>query len=153
VALAVYPLLVNAQATPFGVLLLAFSMVCYSIGTVYYQRVSWVLTRLSINGWQVLFGCLVLLPFSIYEYQPMLNNFSIAFWISVLWLVVPISIIAVQIWLYLLKTEPTRASLWLFLCPIFGFFYSNVFMGEPITIFTIAGTSMVIAGLYIGKKE
>jgi probable blue pigment (indigoidine) exporter len=152
VALATYPLLLNTHATPMGVLLLAFSMLCYSAGTVYYQSISWSLSRLTINGWQVLIGCLMLAPFSFWLFEPGANTIDTQFWFSALWLVVPISILAVQLWLYLLKVEPTKASLWLFLCPFFGFFYSSLLTGEPITGYTIAGTILVIVGLYLGKK-
>jgi probable blue pigment (indigoidine) exporter len=152
VAVAIYPLLLKAYATPFGVFLLSMSMICYSVGTVYYQSIDWALPRLSINGWQVFFGACLLLPFSAYFFDASQNNFDITFWLSVFWLVLPISVVAVQLWLYLLKVEPTQASLWLFLCPIFGFFFSNQITGEPITIFTIIGTVLVIIGLYLGKK-
>ncbi len=152
IAIAIYPLLLNAHATPLGVFLLTFSMICYSVGTVYYQSISWTLPRLSINGWQVLFGGLILLPFTAYLFETAANTFNSTFWFSVLWLVLPISILAVQIWLYLLKEEPTKASLWLFLCPIFGFLYSNILTGEPISLYTILGTLLVISGLYLGQR-
>jgi probable blue pigment (indigoidine) exporter len=153
IAVAIYPLLLNAHATPLGVILLTFSMICYSVGTVYYQSVTWTLPRLSINGWQVLIGGTILFPFTTFLFAPQNNTFDTPFWFSILWLVIPVSILAVQIWLYLLKAEPTKASLWLFLCPIFGFLYSNLFTGESITIYTIIGTILVIGGLYLGKKE
>lgn len=153
VAIAIYPLLLNAHATPLGAILLSFSMLCYSVATVYYQSINWTLPRLSINGWQVLIGGSVLLPFTAYLFEPNQNNYNTTFWFSALWLVIPVSIIAVQFWLYLLKAEPTKASLWLFLCPIFGFLYASLLTNEPITFYTIAGTILVIGGLYLGKKE
>lgn len=153
IAVAIFPLLLNAHLTILGIILLTFSMLCYSVGTVYYQSVNWKLTRLSINGWQVLIGGAIVLPITIFLFEPQNNSLDTTFWFSTLWLVIPVSIIAVQIWLYLLKTEPTKASFWLFLCPIFGFFYSNLLTGEPITVYTILGTILVIVGLYLGKKE
>ncbi len=152
VGIATYPLLKNAAATPFGILLLGFSMCSYSVGTVYYQSQNWTLPRLSINGWQVFFGGVLLLPFTVFLFDESLNNCNTTFWFSTLWLAIPVSIAAVQLWLFLLKVEPLRASLWLFLCPIFGFLYANIFTGEPITIFTVIGTIFVIIGLYLGKK-
>jgi probable blue pigment (indigoidine) exporter len=152
VAIATYPLLLNAHATVFGVVLLSLSMVCYSVGTVYYQSVDWALPRLSINAWQVLIGGTCLLPFTHYFFETEANQYDTTFWLSTFWLVVPISIAAVQLWLYLLKAEPVKASLWLFLCPIFGFFFAAVFTHEPITSYTVVGTVLVILGLYLGKK-
>jgi probable blue pigment (indigoidine) exporter len=153
VGIAIYPLLLNAHATTFGVALLTFSMLCYSFGTVYYQSINWTLPRLNINGWQVLFGSIILLPFTLLFYEEKANDFVPTFWYSVIWLVIPVSIIAVQIWLYLLKVEPLKASLWLYLCPIFGFIFSTIFTNEPITSYTIIGTGFVIFGLYLGKRE
>jgi probable blue pigment (indigoidine) exporter len=150
---AIYPLLLNAHATPYGIFLLSLSVICYSVGTVYYQSIEWALPRLSINGWQVLFGGLGQLPFTLFAFEYSKNQYDVTFWLSLIWLIIPISIISVQLWLYLLKVEPIRASLWLFLCPIFGFFYAHFFMHEPITIFTIIGTICVIFGLYLGKKQ
>jgi probable blue pigment (indigoidine) exporter len=152
VAVATYPLLQNAHATVFGVGLLSLSMLCYAVGTVYYQSVEWSLPRLSINAWQVLIGGLFLLPFTAFFHTKNLNNYDATFWLSTFWLVVPISIAAVQLWLYLLKAEPVKASLWLFLCPIFGFFYAALLTNEPITAYTVLGTILVIVGLYLGKK-
>jgi drug/metabolite transporter (DMT)-like permease len=64
-----------------------------------------------------------------------------------------VSILAVQLWLRLLKTDAVRASLWLYLCPIFGFLYSAILMGEPVTIYTIVGTGLVMVALYVGQKK
>ncbi|MFN8356486.1 MAG: EamA family transporter [Spirosomataceae bacterium] len=153
IAIAIYPLLLIAHATPFGILLLSFSMLCYSIGTVYYQSIEWALPKLAINGWQVLLGSVMLLPFTSIFYQSSENNFTPNFYYSVFWLAIPISIIAVQIWLYLLKAEPVKASFWLYLCPIFGFLFSAMLTQEPITLYTFVGTLFVIIGLYVGKME
>jgi probable blue pigment (indigoidine) exporter len=152
VGFATYPLLQNAHATVFGVALLSLSMLCYSVGTVYYQSVNWTLPRLSINAWQVLIGGAFLFPFTTFFYDKTVNNYDVTFWLSTFWLVVPISIAAVQLWLYLLKAEPVKASLWLFLCPIFGFFYAAILTHEPISFYTVLGTALVILGLYLGKK-
>ena len=153
VSTATYPLLVNASVTYTGIALLLFSMLSYSVGTVYFQSRKWQLPLLSINGWQILFGAIFLLPFTLFNLVPAANLYNGTFWFCVGWLVFPVSIAAVQLWLNLLKNEPLRASLWLFLCPVFGFAYSSWFLGEAITIFTVAGTFLVILGLYIGQRK
>ena len=155
VSIATYPLLKNGVGNTSieGIFILLGSMLSYSVGTVYYSSREWTLPRLAINGWQVLFGGILLLPFTFFTFNLEKNHFDSRFWGSVMWLVVPVSYGAVQLWLYLLKIDAVKAALWLFLCPIFGFIYANIFLNEPITIYTFIGTGLVILGLYLGQRK
>jgi probable blue pigment (indigoidine) exporter len=154
VVLAAYPLLQNSYATPLGIIILLVSMIAYSLGTIYYSRVHWNgLPILTINGWQTILGGIFLLPVLYATYQPDKNNFDVSFWTSVCWLAIPVSIGAVQFWLYLLKNNPLKASYWLFLCPIFGFIIAHFMMKELITLYTVFGVCFVISGLYIVQKK
>jgi len=153
VAIATYPLLVKSYASVDGLLILATSMISYSVGTIYYSQQKWDLPLLAINGWQVLIGGVMLLPVTFLMTDWENNHYTVRFWSSVFWLVVPVSIAAVQLWLYLLKTDAVKASLWLFLCPIFGFVYASVLLDEPITTYTYIGTALVILGLYVAQRE
>jgi probable blue pigment (indigoidine) exporter len=154
VVLAAYPLLQNSYATPLGIVILLVSMIAYSLGTIYYSRVHWNgLPILTINGWQTILGGIFLLPVLYATYQPDKNNFDVSFWTSVCWLAIPVSIGAVQFWLYLLKNNPLKASYWLFLCPIFGFIIAHFMMKELITLYTVFGVCFVISGLYIVQKK
>jgi probable blue pigment (indigoidine) exporter len=154
VVLAAYPLLQNSYATPLGIFILLVSMVAYSVGTIYYSRVNWNgLPILTINGWQTILGGVFLSPVLLATYQPVENIFDASFWTSVFWLAIPVSIGAVQFWLYLLKNNPIKASYWLFLCPIFGFIIAYFMMKEPISIYTGIGVAFVICGLYIVQKK
>jgi drug/metabolite transporter (DMT)-like permease len=150
VAIATYPLLQTGHSTLGGVLLIVLCMLMYSIGAVYYASVKWQLPRITINGWQVLFGGLMLVPFAWLLHQEG-NQFDTRFWISLAWLIVPVSILAVQLWLRLLKDDAVRASLWLFLCPVFGFMYATFLLHEPFTLHTAIGATLVIVALYIGQ--
>ena len=150
VVLAAYPLLQNSFATLPGIMILLASMIAYSLGTIYYSRVNWNgLHILTINGWQTIIGGVFLLPVLWATYQPDKNIFDFKFWSSVCWLAIPVSIGAVQFWLYLLKSNPIKASYWLFLCPIFGFIIAHFMMKEPISLYTLFGVILVIGGLYI----
>lgn len=153
VIIASYPLLRNSYATPAGLLILLGGMISVSAATVYYARVKWNLTSVVINGWQVLLGGIMLLPFTLVSANVLSLHLTNAFWFSVLWLVMPVSIIALQLWFYLVKQDAVKASLWLFLCPIFGFIYARILLNEPITVFTWIGTAMVVGGLYLAQKE
>jgi probable blue pigment (indigoidine) exporter len=152
VAIATYPLLLTGHATTSGMILLGLSMLAYSIGAVYYSSVKWTLPRSVINGWQVFIGGLLLLPFTLF-FEGGNTHFDSRFWLSVAWLVIPVSIAAVQLWLYLLKEDAVKASLWLFLCPIFGLLYSTWLLDEPFTWYTVAGTGLVLLSLYVGQSR
>lgn len=150
VIVASYPLLLDSYASATGLILLAACMVAYSFSSVYYSAISWKLSRTAINGWQVLIGGILLIPFTLY-FHAKPNKFDPRFWFSVIWLVVPVSIAAVQLWLYLLKTDTVKASLWLFLCPIFGLVYASILLDEPFFIHTAVGAALVLIALAGGQ--
>jgi drug/metabolite transporter (DMT)-like permease len=150
VVLAAYPLLEKSFATSEGIFIMLASMIAYSMGTIYYSRVYWSdLPILTINGWQTLLGGFFLLPILLITYDCTKNNLDFQFWTSVSWLAISVSIGAVQLWLYLLKSNPVKASYWLFLCPIFGFIIAHFLTNEPISPYTFFGVAFVTIGLYI----
>ena len=150
VVLAAWPLLQNSSATPGGLLILLVSMLAYSGGVLYFSRCSWNnLSIMAINGWQTLLGGIFLLPFAAVTYDASRNVWDWRTIGAVLWLAIPVSIVAVQLWLYLLKDNAARASFWLFLCPVSGFLIANAVMKEPIGLYTVAGMALVIGGLYL----
>lgn len=153
IGIATYPLLKNSYADVQGLLLVSVSMIAYSVGTVYYAAQKWTLPLLVINGWQLLLGGLFMLPFTFFMSDWSKNTYDLRFYGSLLWLSIVVSIGAVQLWLYLLKIDPVKASLWLFLCPIFGFGFAAILLNEPITIYTVMGTFCVIVGLYLAQRE
>ncbi len=153
VVIASWPLLQQASVTTAGLLLILFSMVSYSAGAIYFSAVKWNnMNLITINGWQTLLGGVLLLPFTLFTYQKDANHFTYAFWGSVVWLVVPVSVFAVQLWLWLLKTNTVKAGLWLFLCPVFGFAIAGWLTHDVISIYTIIGVVLVIAGLFISQR-
>lgn len=153
VGIATWPLLQNSHATVGGIAILLFGMLAVSVATVYYARVNWELSKLVINGWQVFLGGLLFIPITATFANFSETQLNATFWLSVGWLILPVSVVALQLWFYLVSKDAVRASLWLFLCPVFGFFYSWMLLDEPVTGFTFAGTFLVIGGLYLAQKE
>ncbi len=152
VGIAAYPLLKGSEVTVKGLCLLGLSMVSYSLGSVYYTTIPWTLPRTSINAWQVFISGILIAPFTIlFHTKP--NHFDLRFWLSLMWLIIPVSIVAVQLWLRLLKTDAVRASLWLYLCPIFGLTFSTILLDEPFTMYTIIGTILVLVAVFIGQRK
>ncbi len=149
VAIAAYPLLGNGHTSPLGITLLMASMLVISSASVYYASIQWKLPSLLLNGWQIFIGALILLPFTVVFADFDKHRFDATFWKSVLWLSFAVSVISLACWFYLLKRDTIKASMWLFLCPIFGFYYAWLLMDEPITGFTVSGTLLVLLGLII----
>lgn len=154
VVVAAWPLLQNSFATVNGILIMLVSMLAYSVGAIYFARTKWNdLHILTINGWQTLIGGVLLIPALLFTYKTELNQFDLRFFGGVLWLAVPVSIAAVQLWLWLLKRNAVTASYWLFLCPVFGFMIAAVGLNEPISFYTVAGVFLVTVGLYLVQKK
>jgi drug/metabolite transporter (DMT)-like permease len=153
VLIAAWPLLQNSTAQPIGIVLLLSSMLIYSIAAIYYTRQQWNgLDSLTINGWHTLIGGLFLLPIAAAGFDPAKNRLDTQFWAGTLWLTIPVSIGAVQAWLYLLKKNTVAASYWLYACPVFGFLLAFIFLNEPLTWFTLTGILLVTGGLYVSQK-
>lgn len=154
IVVAALPLLEKSYATSSGLIILLISMISYSAGAIYFSQKNWSdLRMLTINGWQTLLGGIFLIPFLIFFYDDSKNHYDFKWIGAVLWLVFPVSIAAVQLWLYLLKDNPVKASFWLFLCPIVGFAIAAVIMHEPISINTFIGVALVVTGLYLVQKK
>lgn len=153
IGLATYPLLADSHTTLGGLLLLLLSMFTVSLASVYYATLKWRLPNLLINGWQVFIGGLLLLPVTVTMSDFSALHLNLTFWLSVLWLSIAVSIGALVCWFHLLRKDTVKASLWLFLCPLFGFFFAWWLMDEPIGLFTVAGTVLVILSLYLGQRK
>lgn len=150
VLVCAYPLIMGAHATGAGILTLFLSMIMYSLGTIYFQKVNWQqLDRVSLNGWQTLFGALFILPVMVLLWKPGINQWNAGFWSATAWLSIAVSICAVQCWIFLLHHFGEKSSYWLFLSPIFGFFYSAWLTSEPLGILTAIGTLLVLVALWI----
>jgi probable blue pigment (indigoidine) exporter len=151
---AAWPLLSEASVTIPGLFILLVSMLSYSLASIYFSSQRWGdLHLFTINGWQTLFGGLFLLPITGYYYRIAENRFDQSFWGAVLWLAIPVSIVAVLLWLWLIRISALRAGFWLYLCPVFGYAIAAIIMNDPIDEFTYAGVLLVIGGLLLSQSN
>jgi probable blue pigment (indigoidine) exporter len=151
---AAWPLFSEAVVTTKGLLILLFSMLAYSAGAIYFASRPWNgLHLFTVKGWQTLIGGVLLLPFAFVSYNDASNHFDEKFWYAVLWLAIPVSILAVQLWLWLLRAYAIRAGLWLFLCPVFGFAIAAWLVKDSISVYTVAGVLLVMSGLLLSQRN
>ncbi|MGE7667200.1 DMT family transporter [Ureibacillus composti] len=146
---ATYPSLAGSQSSIGGILLIIFAMVAMAVGSLIYKKVDLQLPTIVVNTWQVIIGGLILLiPTLILESgEPV--NIDIHFIGYLLWSVFALSIFNVNLWFYLLKKDAIKANNWLLLNPVAGYILAAIFLGEPITIYAVIGTIIVLLGLYI----
>lgn len=154
VIVAAYPLLLGTGVSAKGLILMLLGMLSYSIASIYFNKMDWgVLKILTINGWQTLIGGIFLLPFLVWTYKSEENHFTFDFWISSAWLAIFVSIAAIQCWLWLLKSAPIKAGMWLYLCPIFGFIIAAILLKDPLSLYTLVGVIMVLIALVMVRTK
>lgn len=143
----------NASIKPLGILLLVIYVIAYALSSIYLSRTHMSLSRMVFNVWQVFAGGVMLLPFcwlfNAYHVQTVDANLLL----SLAWLIIVLSFIANMIWMYLVKHDPVTAASWLYLVPVFGYLFGYLLLGESITLYSVAGTAMVIVGLVISKQK
>ncbi len=151
--LAAIPNLYNSHATFLGLLSLVAGISALSTGSIYYANSGLSLKKTEVNTWQVTLGGILFLPI-VFLNRP--NNFIVPdlnFFLSIAWLIFPVSIIAYAMWLVLLQRDAVKAGLWLFLTPGFGYLMAVIIMHEKITVYGIAGSLLVVSGLLYSRRK
>jgi drug/metabolite transporter (DMT)-like permease len=150
---ACIPTLQTSSASVAGILILGGSIVSMSVGSVYFSKIQPTLPTLVINTWQVSIGGLALLPVALLTNDISATRLDENFIGSLVWIVVAVSIGAMGLWFYLLNQDPVKASLWLFLVPVAGYILAAIFLDEPITLYALGGTALVLVGLSLARRR
>ena len=151
--LAAIPNLKDSHASLLGLVALIAGITSLSFGSIYFSKKKIALNRMTVNTWQITFGCIFFIPIVFYNAP---NNFikpDLNFYLSFFWLVLPVTIIAYALWLKLLHTDPVKAGLWLFLTPALGYFMAVIILHEPLTLYGIIGALLVVTGLLYSRRK
>ena len=108
----------------------------------------------SITFFATLFGALVSVPFLIYSetIQPSYINFSAL--LPILYLGIFPTALAFQLRYHITKTSgPVFLSYVAYLIPIFALIWGFVLLSEEIYLNSIIGITLILFGVYIGKKN
>lgn len=141
----------KAQIKPLGIILLLTYVVAYAISSIYFSKLKLSISTQVFNVWQVFLGGLALLPFSLLFNQSHVYHWNFYLWGALAWMIIALSFVANQLWLYLLKADTVAAAGWLYLVPVLGYVYGYLLLHEKITPWAIGGTALVIAGLILSK--
>jgi drug/metabolite transporter (DMT)-like permease len=160
VALAVLPKLQH-QGTPgssagipwFPVLINILGMVSVTAGTIYQKRylqgtdIRWAATLQYVAALVLIVPCALLL-------EPFHVDFGWTFVAVLAWSVLGTSVAAILLLLYLLnKGEVSRVASLVYLVPPLAALQAFLFLHEALTLPTIIGTAIVVAGVYLANYK
>jgi drug/metabolite transporter (DMT)-like permease len=156
VALAVLPKLQHQGSAGipwFPVLINVLGMVSVTFGTIFQKRylqgtdIRWAATL------QYLAALFVILPFALLL-EPFHVELGWQFFAVLAWSVLGTSVAAILLLLYLLnKGQVSRVASLVYLVPPLAAVQALVFLGEPLTVLTIVGTAIVVAGVYLANYK
>lgn len=150
--IAAIPNLRDSHSTLTGLIALIIGITSLSSGSVYFSKSKIALPKMAVNMWQITIGGLLFIPIVLVNGG---NNFihtNLNFYLSFLWLVIPVSIVAYALWLNLLHRDTVKAGIWLFLTPAIGYLIAVIVLNEKVTIYGITGSVLVVSGLLYSKR-
>ena len=143
----------GAHVSFLGIMLLLIYITAYALSSVYFSTLTISMPNMVFNIWQVFIGGLILLPFCWVFSQSHIKHVNLNLFLSLAWMIIVLSFVANQLWLYLIKKDTVKAAAWLYLTPVFGYLFGYLILGESITIYSVAGTVLVIGGLVLSKRK
>ena len=143
----------KASIKPLGIALLLIYIFAYSVSSIYFSTLKLSLSNSVFNVWQVFIGGILLLPFCFLFHQNNIRQADLNLFLSLGWMMIVLSFVANQLWLYLVNIDTVTAGTWLYLNPVFGYVFGYLLLGESITVYAVAGTLLVVTGLVISKKK
>lgn len=137
---------------PLGLVLLIIYITAYALSSVYFSSIKPTLTNAVFNIWQVFTGGILLLPFCWLFQGQHIQHQDLNLVVSLAWMIIVLSFVANQLWLYLIRIDTVKAAAWLYLTPVFGYLLGYIFFKETITFYTLTGTALVITGLVLAGR-
>tara|TARA_B100000780_G_scaffold228746_1_gene168234 strand:+ start:60 stop:929 length:870 start_codon:yes stop_codon:yes gene_type:complete len=124
----------------------------YSFSGVYIQKYQLNANKFVLIGWAMLFGGLLLIPFSFFNLpDQMPNNNAIA---ALLWLGIVSTGIAYLGYIRLIEQiGAVRTSTVTYLLPVFSIIWGSIFLQEKITWIIFGGFIFVMIGMYFANNR
>jgi drug/metabolite transporter (DMT)-like permease len=95
-------------------------------------------------------GLPLMIPIGLAGFASGLGDLTWTGWLGVAQFTITASVIAPILWAVgLQRGEASRAGLYLYLTPLFGVIISAILLDEPITLGTIAGGGLIVAGVVL----
>ena len=133
-----------------GIVLCLIAMVCLSVGTVLYRKRGSHADPFVMNTIQTVASGIALLPVALLIDDWSTITFNATFFLSVGYLSIMLSIVALLIWFRLIRIAGAgKASSFHFLNPGLGMLFGFVILGEPIAMTDMIGLVPIIGGIIL----
>jgi drug/metabolite transporter (DMT)-like permease len=136
-------------------LLIMFGECFYAFGTIYSRLVlKKGVSPLMLNGYQMLFGGLLLMMVSFVFEKPSISNIDQTGWLSLIYLIVIGSIVGHGLYYWLIKkTNPAFPSTWLYVSPFISLLLDIWVKRETIYPISVIGGMVILAGLFLMNHQ
>jgi len=140
-------LLGNGSASLSGILVLISAPICWGLGSVLQERNPLALDPLVSSGYQQVSGALGFLVLALLFHEPWPHPTSAAWW-SWWYLVVFGSLVAFTSFVIILKTLPINIAMtYSYVNPVVAVILGWLVLREPITLWTIIGSILILLGV------
>ena len=134
-----------------GDLLIVISAFFWAIYTIYSKPIFEEEDTFAITTMSMILGAIYLIPFAFMLENPsVIIEISLLAWAIIVFLALFGSVVAYLLWNEIVsKIDATLAGTTLFLIPIFTIILAVILIGEIITIFTLIGMILILAGVFL----
>jgi drug/metabolite transporter (DMT)-like permease len=144
-----YPMLEDGiRSDVIGVVAVVFAAISWGFGSIIINRRSMKLDPIVISGWQQLTGGIGFAVLALMVAEPAPQPTTAA-WAAWAYLVVFGSLLAYTCFVYALKLLPTAVVMtYAYVNPVIAVLLGWIILSEPITVYTMLGMVLIVAGVY-----
>ncbi len=142
------------EETFFGDVLIVIDGFIWAVYTIAGKSLIPRYSPITVTAVSFILGTVLLVPFALYENLAnpfMLNGITL---ISILYLGILSSVVAYVVWFKALeRMDATGVAVFVYLVPLFTVLMAVPLLGERITVYTITGGILTMAGVYITESS
>jgi drug/metabolite transporter (DMT)-like permease len=131
------------------------SALSFGLFSIVSKKVSQKYDIMTILVYTFMFGVLELVPiYLLGAPMPSLLRLSVLSWSSIIFLAVLCSVFAFLVYTYgLNRLKASDVAMSIYVTPLAGIMLAVILLGETLTVYTICGAALIMAGMYMTRGE
>lgn len=145
----------HAMGYAFGIVLALFAMLSWSVSTIFVSRKYLTINPYYSMGWQMIISSVIVGIWSLATEKVIpLHLINAQSWITIFYLIIVGSVIAVIAFVYTMKhLEPALASVYAYINPIVALLIGSYLLKEHITLPIIIGSIITLLGVFLVNRS